>query len=94
MNRARAFAYVVAAGAVAAFTCAANIQTALADPTLLSANGPLSGSDTAIIVGGTIEPTPSTAFAQTAEVPGEPEPTSYAQDSFQHFFGTTAASGT
>lgn len=29
--------------------------------------GPLAGSDTAIILGGTTEPTPSTAFAQTAE---------------------------
>jgi hypothetical protein len=31
------------------------------------ADDPLSGSDTAIILGGTTEPTPSTAFAQTAE---------------------------
>jgi PE-PPE domain len=67
MNIARAFAIVAAAGSVAAFTCAATIQTALADSTLLSVDGPLSGSDTAIIVGGTIEPTPSNAFAQTAE---------------------------
>ena len=37
---------------------------AYADDTLL---GPLSGSDTAIILGGTTEPTPSTAFAQAAE---------------------------
>ena len=29
--------------------------------------GPLAGSDTAIILGGTTEPTPSTAFAQAAE---------------------------
>jgi PE-PPE domain-containing protein len=39
-------------------------QAAHADDTLL---GPLAGSDTAIILGGTTEPTPSTAFAQTAE---------------------------
>jgi hypothetical protein len=39
-------------------------QAAHADETLL---GPLAGSDTAIILGGTTEPTPSTAFAQTAE---------------------------
>src|ERR1700749_951947 len=32
-----------------------------------NADGPLAGSDTAIIVGGTYEPTPDTAFAQTAE---------------------------
>jgi hypothetical protein len=35
-----------------------------ADDTLI---GPLSGSDMAIILGGTTEPTPSTAFAQAAE---------------------------
>jgi hypothetical protein len=35
-----------------------------ADETLL---GPLSGSETAIILGGTTEPTPSTEFAQAAE---------------------------
>jgi hypothetical protein len=39
-------------------------QVARADDTLL---GPLAGSDTAIILGGTTEPTPSTAFAQAAE---------------------------
>jgi hypothetical protein len=39
-------------------------QAAHADETLL---GPLAGSDTAIILGGTTEPMPSTAFAQTAE---------------------------
>ena len=37
-------------------------QTAHAD-----VDDPLSGSDTAIILGGTIEPTPDTAFAQAAE---------------------------
>jgi hypothetical protein len=35
--------------------------------TLLSADGPLAGSETALILGGTTEPTPSTEFAQTAE---------------------------
>jgi hypothetical protein len=39
-------------------------QAAHADDTVL---GPLAGSDTAIILGGTTEPMPSTAFAQTAE---------------------------
>jgi PE-PPE domain len=42
-------------------------QPAHADVTLLSADEPLAGSDTAIILGGTTEPTPSTAFAQAAE---------------------------
>ncbi len=37
-------------------------QAAHADP-----DDPLAGSDTAIILGGTTEPTPSTAFAQAAE---------------------------
>jgi len=39
-------------------------QAAHADETLI---GPLSGSETAIILGGTTEPTPSTDFAQAAE---------------------------
>jgi hypothetical protein len=41
---------------------AASLQAAHAD-----ADDPLAGSDTAIILGGTFEPTPSTAFAQAAE---------------------------
>jgi PE-PPE domain len=41
---------------------AASLQAAHAD-----ADDPLAGSDTAIIIGGTFEPTPSTAFAQAAE---------------------------
>jgi PE-PPE domain len=64
---AKAFAYITAVGIIAAVAGAATIPTARADSTLVPADGPLSGSDTAIIVGGTIEPTPSTAFAQTAE---------------------------
>ena len=50
----------VAVGAVIGAASAAGIQAAHAD-------GPLTGSDTAIILGGTTEPTPSTAFAQAAE---------------------------
>ena len=41
---------------------AASLQAARAD-----ADDPLSGSDTAIILGGTLEPTPSTSFAQAVE---------------------------
>jgi hypothetical protein len=67
MCRAAAFGYVAAAGMILSFACAATTQPAHADTPLVSADGPLSGSDTAIIVGGTIEPTPSNAFAQTAE---------------------------
>ena len=47
--------------------CAPINQVAHADLTLLSADDPLAGSDTAIILGGTTEPTPDTAFAQAAE---------------------------
>ena len=61
------FAYVTAVGMIAGVPGALITQPARADSTLPSADSPLSGSDTAIIVGGTIEPTPSTAFAQTAE---------------------------
>jgi hypothetical protein len=42
---------------------ALSTQVAHADDTL----GPLAGSDTAIILGGTTQPTPSLAFAQAAE---------------------------
>jgi PE-PPE domain len=42
-------------------------QSVHADVTLLSVDDPLSGSDTAIIVGGTFESTPNTTFADTAE---------------------------
>jgi hypothetical protein len=53
-------ASVAAVGAIVGVAYALNSPTAHAD-------GPLTGSDTAIILGGTTEPTPSTAFAQTAE---------------------------
>ena len=42
------------------------VASALSNPAAY-ADDPLSGSDTAIILGGTTEPTPSTAFAQAAE---------------------------
>src|ERR1700749_726028 len=53
-------AKVAALGMFIGVAGAASIQAAHADD-------PLSGSDTAIILGGTTEPTPSTAFAQAAE---------------------------
>ena len=56
-----------AVGMIAGLASALSIQAARADVTLLSADDPLAGSDTAIILGGTTEPTPSTAFAQAAE---------------------------
>jgi hypothetical protein len=52
---------VVATGGVAAG------QTVHAAATLLSSTGPLAGSVTALILGGTTEPTPSPEFARSAE---------------------------
>jgi hypothetical protein len=56
------FAKVTAVGMFVGVAAAAISQTALA-----YADDSLAGSDTAIILGGTTEPTPSTAFAQAAE---------------------------
>jgi hypothetical protein len=64
MNPARLLARVVAIGMIGGGASALFSQTAHADDTVL---GPLAGSDTAIILGGTFESTPSTTFAQSAE---------------------------
>ncbi len=64
MNGYRVFAKVAAVGLMSGVAGVLTSQAAYADDTLL---GPLAGSDTAIILGGTTEPMPSTAFAQTAE---------------------------
>ena len=64
MNSARLLARVVAIGMIGGGTSMLFSQTAHADDTVL---GPLAGSDTAIILGGTFESTPSTTFAQSAE---------------------------
>ncbi len=55
-------AQVTAVGMMVGVASALFSQCAHAD-----ADDPLAGSDTAIILGGTTEPTPSTAFAQAAE---------------------------
>ena len=60
MNGYKLLAKVAAVGIAVATASALSNQLAHADD-------PLSGSDTAIILGGTTEPTPSTAFAQAAE---------------------------
>jgi hypothetical protein len=60
-------ANVTAVGMIVGAASAPINQAAHADLTLLSADDSLAGSDTAIILGGTTEPTPSTAFAQAAE---------------------------
>ena len=57
---AAAVAVLVAAGAVAD-------QVVRAEAALLSADGPLSGSETALILGGTTQPTPSPQFAWSVE---------------------------
>ena len=51
---------------VAAVGLFVGVATVLSNPAAY-ADDPLSGSDTAIILGGTTEPTPDTAFAQAAE---------------------------
>ena len=62
MNGYKVFGYITAVGVIVGVANALSNPVAHAD-----ADDPLSGSDTAIILGGTTEPTPSTAFAQTAE---------------------------
>jgi len=51
---------------VAAIGLFVGVASVLSNPAA-HADDPLAGSDTAIILGGTTEPTPSTAFAQAAE---------------------------
>jgi hypothetical protein len=51
---------------VAAVGLFVGVASVLSNPAA-HADDPLAGSDTAIILGGTTEPTPSTAFAQAAE---------------------------
>ncbi|MGB3335472.1 MAG: PE-PPE domain-containing protein [Mycobacterium sp.] len=59
-------AHVVAVGLVAAGV-ATGQPVVRAAATLLSATGPLAGSQTALILGGTTQPTPSPEFARSAE---------------------------
>ena len=67
MNGYKVLAQVTVVGMFVGVASALFNQPAHADVTLLSADDPLAGSDTAIILGGTTEPTPDTAFAQAAE---------------------------
>lgn len=67
MSGYKVFAFITAVGVIAAAASTSITQPVHVELALLSADSPLSGSDTAIIVGGTFEPTPSTAYAQTAE---------------------------
>ncbi|WP_292980771.1 PE-PPE domain-containing protein [Mycobacterium sp.] len=64
MNGYRVLTKFAATGLLAGAAGALSCHAAWADDTLL---GPLAGSETAIILGGTTEPTPSTEFAQAVE---------------------------
>jgi hypothetical protein len=64
MDGYRVLTKVAGVGLMVGFASVLSSQAAHAEETLLPA---LAGSDTAIILGGTTEPMPSTAFAQTAE---------------------------
>jgi hypothetical protein len=65
MNANEVLAKVAGVGVIVGVAGVLGSQAAHADETLLPPA--LAGSDTAIILGGTTEPVPSTAFAQTAE---------------------------
>ncbi len=62
MNGYKLLVYVGAVG-----TFVGMVSAAFSEPAYADAGDPLAGSDTAIILGGTTEPTPDTAFAQAAE---------------------------
>jgi hypothetical protein len=64
MNANLGLAKVAGVGLMVGVAAVFSSQAAHAEETLL---GPLAGSDTAIILGGTTEPMPSTEFAQAAE---------------------------
>ena len=66
MNRSKMLAKGALVGMIVGAASAVSLQAAHADDDTLLGD-PLAGSDTAIILGGTTEPTPSTAFAQAAE---------------------------
>jgi hypothetical protein len=61
------FTHVTAVALLIGAATAPIAQAANPQVSLLSADGPLSGSQTAIIIGGTVEPTPSVDFARAAE---------------------------
>ncbi|HEY2196522.1 MAG TPA: PE-PPE domain-containing protein [Mycobacterium sp.] len=65
MNANKVLAKAAGVGLIVGVAGVLSSQAAHADETLLPPA--LAGSDTAIILGGTTEPVPSTAFAQTAE---------------------------
>jgi hypothetical protein len=66
-NANKAVAQLAVAATVIAAAGAGVGQTVSAAATLLAATGPLAGSQTALILGGTGQPTPSPEFARSAE---------------------------
>src|SRR5690625_399599 len=68
-NACNALVHLAAAGMIVAATAtgAAISQPVHAEAALLSLEGPLAGSETALILGGTGQPTPSTELARSAE---------------------------
>jgi PE-PPE domain len=67
VNGSKVLANVTAVGVIVASAVAPISPLGHAEVTLLSADDPLAGSDTAIILGGTFESKPSLAFAHAAE---------------------------
>ncbi|WP_234825586.1 PE-PPE domain-containing protein [Mycolicibacter senuensis] len=67
MNIFGTFAHATAVALLAGAATAPIAQAADTGFTLLAADGPLAGSQSAIIIGGTVEPTPSVDFARAAE---------------------------
>ncbi|HEU0191739.1 MAG TPA: PE-PPE domain-containing protein [Mycobacterium sp.] len=67
LNGRRVATHVAAVGVIAGAVSAPITGLVHADLKLLAAEGPLAGSETALILGGTTEPTPSPEFARTAE---------------------------
>lgn len=67
MNGCRRVTHAAAVALIVGAATAPIAQAANAQLTLLAAEGPLAGSQTAIIIGGTFEPTPSVDFARAAQ---------------------------
>ncbi|WP_235663942.1 PE-PPE domain-containing protein [Mycolicibacter terrae] len=66
-NAYKAVAQLAVAGLLVAAAGVGVSQTVSAAATLLASTGPLAGSQTALILGGTGQPTPSPEFARSAE---------------------------
>ncbi|MEO6793322.1 MAG: PE-PPE domain-containing protein [Mycobacterium sp.] len=67
MSAYNTIAQLAVVGMMVAAAGVATNQPLRAEAALLASTGPLAGSETALILGGTTEPTPSPEFARTAE---------------------------